>query len=85
MFKIANNRFLDAFLKLMLFSAVLHIATLIIVSIKKADAAPLNFFSIVGVDQFIPGIDKGLSSQITSLSLIIILYGMIYLLYTKKD
>ena len=85
MIKIANNRFLDAFLKFLLFSAILHFLVLVVTSIITLDIGFLNYFDIVGINLFIPGIGSGMISQIFSLSLILILYALIFFLYTKKN
>ena len=85
MIKIANNRFLDAFLKFLLFSAILHFLVLVVTSIITLDIGFLNYFDIIDVNLFLPGIDVGMISQIFSASLIIILYALIFFLYTKKN
>lgn len=82
--KIVHNRFLDAFLKLMLLSAAMHIAVLAFVCIARRDVAPLNFFSIISLDVVFPGISEGFVSQIASLISIVCLYGIILFLSSRK-
>lgn len=85
MMQISKNRFLDALLKLMLFSAMLHIVVLACVSVAQLNFSPLNYFSIVSLDVLFPAISDVPVSQGLSLLIVIILYTVILLGYTKKS
>ncbi|MGV8141814.1 MAG: hypothetical protein ACP5NW_05220 [Candidatus Woesearchaeota archaeon] len=79
-----KNRFLDAFLKLVLFSAGTHIVLIVIYSIIHLDFLPFNYFNIIDLDLFFPGIGNSALSNILSIACMIIIYLMIYFNLTGK-
>ncbi|MFH1597942.1 MAG: hypothetical protein ABIB97_02625 [Patescibacteria group bacterium] len=79
-----RNRFLAAFLKLILFTGVIHIAILIAYSIKSVDKSQLHLFRILDLDLFWPEAFEGLTSFIVSVAVIIILYLIIYFFFTER-
>jgi len=83
--KLSKNRYIDAALKLVLVSGIMHAFLLLIFSIAKLNAAYLNYFNILDVDLFFPSIAKGALSQILSIISIITAYLIIYLYFTKKN
>lgn len=82
---ISKNRYLDALLKFILLTAVIHVFLLFIASIINADIIHLNYFNILDVDLFFPGVEIGLLSQILSVVAIIIIYVTIYIYFTKNE
>ena len=83
--KTSENRYIDALIKLILFSAVFHIILIIIYSIVNLDITHLNYFNILDIDLFFPGIIDGPLSQVFSILMIAIIYLIIYSVFTKKD
>jgi len=82
--KSKKNIYLDTLIKLILFSAIFHIFLLIIYSIIKLNITYLNYFKILDIDLFFPNIVTGSLSQIISISIIIIMYVVIYFISSKK-
>jgi hypothetical protein len=78
---IAKNRYFDAFLKLMLLSAILHMGVLAINFILRGDHAPFNFFTIIAAQLFVPGLA---SEQALSLAIAFLLYVLILCCFTRK-
>lgn len=56
--KIADNKYVDAFLQLMLYSAGFHLIILAIKCFLEKSAYPLNFFTILSLDILFPNIFK---------------------------
>jgi len=83
--KTSENRYIDALIKLILFSAVFHIILITIYSIVNLDITYLNYFNILDIDLFFPGIIDGSLSQVFSILMITIIYLIIYSVFTKKD
>ena len=83
--KIVTNRWLDAFLKLLLISAVIHFSIMVLALLINQNTLLLNFFDIIDLDLFLPGIINGTTNQILSAIVIIFLYIIIYLFFTKKS
>ncbi len=50
--KIADNKYVNALLVLMLFSAIVHMIILFVVAIASRDMYVLNYFNILDVDLF---------------------------------
>lgn len=56
----------DSFLKLALTSALIHNLILLFKAIKYKDIKYINFFQILGLDEFWPEITKGWTSDLIS-------------------
>ena len=82
---ITHNRYLDALLKLVLFSAIFHMMLLIIYSLLHADGSLLNYFSIVDITLYIPSIPHEGLMNLSSLATVIGLYILIYFFLTHKN
>jgi predicted membrane protein len=76
---------IQAFIGLMLFSAVTHLLILAIYFIKTHDDTPLNFFSIIGLDLFFPEIVTSRFSSLFSVITTVVVYSFLYLLFTNKN
>lgn len=68
---------------LILTTALIHIAILIVVAISKADITYLNYFNILDVDLFFPNVVNGFFSQVLSLVLMLGVFAIIYFRRTK--
>lgn len=80
-----KNKFVVSFVKLMILSAILHLIILAIDTIKNKTLKPLNFFTIIGMDNFFPKIANGWISTGISLILVIFLYSLFLIIEIKKD
>ena len=85
MIQIAKNRILDAFLKFILLSAIIHTALLAVYSLIFWDIRVFNYFSILAVSLFIPGAASGQVSMIVSGAIMASVFLAIFLFYTKSD
>jgi len=81
---ISENRYLDALLKLILLTAVIHVFVLIAAAVINADAVYLNYFNILDIDLFFPGIEQGMLSHFFSAVAMLIVYIVIYMFFTKS-
>lgn len=81
---IVKNPYLDALLKLMLLSAVIHILVLAIYSISHGNVSHLNFFKIINIDLFFPEIVNMDCYGLYSFVITIWLYISIYYFYNLK-
>lgn len=75
---IVKNPYLDALLKLMLLSAIIHMIVLVTYSILNGNVSHLNFFKIINIELFFPEIVNvdcyGLYSFVITIWLYIFLY-----------
>lgn len=85
MMRIAKNRILDMFLKFVLVTALVHIGVLIVYSIATWNLAVWNYFNILDVSLFIPGISVGQISWMVSGAIIATLFIAIFLFFTKSE
>lgn len=79
-----DNRFLDAFLKMVLLLTLAHFVVLIVTAILFHDLTYLNIFFILGLSQYYPTIEEGTISAITSTVIFCLLYITVFLKYTKR-
>ena len=82
MFRIARNRFLDAFLKFLLLSSIIHTILMFIYSIAYNDIEHLNYFRILDISAFIPGLKGGIIPDIAGTVIMILLYLIIYFFFS---
>lgn len=75
---IAKNRYLDALLKLMLLSAVIHMTVLAVYFVLYLDLSRFNFFKIVALDLFYPQLVTTHLTNIYSLGTMFILWAMFF-------
>lgn len=80
---IVKNRYLDALLKLMLLSAILHMAVLVLYFVVHGDASRFIFFKIINIDLFIPELASDCMHSY-SLLLSVWLYVFIFYFFTHK-
>ena len=81
---IVKNRYFDALLKLMLFSAIVHVGLLIVYSIFSKDLFILNYFNILDFDLVYSRIATGVTNFIISGVVVIVIYIIILRFFTKK-
>jgi len=79
--KIVKNRYLNALLILLLFSAILHMVFLLLLFFKTKDLYVINYFNILDVDFFYPNIFNSFLGNAFS----IILAVVTYLIILKKN
>jgi len=79
-----NNRFLDALLKLILVSAIVHLGVLGFQFFRTGDVSIINYFNILDLDFIFPDIASGSASQIASVLVVAGLYLALLLFFTKK-
>lgn len=60
------KKILKSFLKFFLLSALIHIVILIILAIKNGDIKYLNYFRIIGLEEFWPRISNTYVSDLIS-------------------
>jgi len=82
---ISKNRYLDAFLKFVLLTAIIHMFLLFAAAAINADITYLNYFNILDIDLFFPGVEYGLLSQVLSIAAMVVLYVIIYFYFTGKS
>lgn len=80
-----KNKYIEALIKFILFSAILHIILLVIYSIFKGKLIYLNYFKVLDLDLFFPGITNGLASQAFSFLILVLVYSVIYFRFTKTE
>lgn len=78
---IVKNKYLNAFFLFMLVSALAHFLVIICIAAVTADFSPLNYFSILQIDYFLPGLTG--TSTINAVSLVIA--ALLYLLIVKFE
>ncbi len=75
-------KYLQTLKQAILFSAITHIAIIIIIGIKEQNIDTLNYFKILQLDYFFPRLVQFPYSTAISL---IIFAGLCVLLFIKKD
>jgi len=79
------KKILKSFLNFFLLSALVHIGVLIISTIKNGDIKYLNYFRIIGLEEFWPRISNTNLSDFISLSImVIIVLGFLVISLRKK-
>jgi len=68
------------FLKFVLLTALLHIGVLIFSAVKNGNIKFLNYFQILGLTEFWPGITNGWVSDVISASTMAVLLITIFLI-----
>lgn len=72
-----------SFLNLFLFSAIMHIIILLISVIKNGDIKYLNYFRIIGLEEFWPKITNGGISDLVS-ALVMVSVVMFFLIISFR-
>ncbi|MBS3092154.1 hypothetical protein J4466_01915 [Candidatus Pacearchaeota archaeon] len=80
---IVKNKYFDALLKLMLFSAIIHVSLLIIYSIFSQNIFILNYFNILDFDLIFQSIAEGATNFLLSVAVVVIIYIVILKFFTK--
>ncbi len=78
--KIVGNKYLNALLLLMLFSAIVHILVVFVFAIISGNLHILNYFSILNLNYFIPNLSSN-NSFVDIISFVFVL--CIYLIILK--
>ncbi|MBU2103245.1 MAG: hypothetical protein ABH865_09475 [Candidatus Omnitrophota bacterium] len=81
---IVQNRFQEAFVKFVLFSAIIHVVVLLILALRSATATYLNYFYILQINLLFPGLTHGAMAQIVSILSAAIIYLVILLFFDGK-
>ena len=78
-----SKKFVSGFLKFVLLTALIHIGILIFSAIKNGNIEFLNYFQILGLNEFWPKISTGWKSTLIS---ILIMAGLItiFLIRNRK-
>ena len=84
MFRICQNRYLDAFLKLLLFSSIVHTILMIVYVIAYNDIEHLNYFNILDISLFIPYLEGGLIPDIVATTILFLTYVLILWFFTRN-
>lgn len=77
------DRMLEAFLKFVLVSALVHLSVLAVILVLTGDITYFNYFEILELEWFFPGISEGLLSQVLSAVTMVVLYAVTYFYFTK--
>ncbi len=84
MSSLKTNRFIQAFLYLMLISAALHIFILVLYFTVTLDYSSLNFFEIIGLNLFYPTFVSSISGNYLSIIVMLGIYFLGYKFLTSK-
>jgi hypothetical protein len=79
--RLAKNKYLNSFLVLLLVSAVIHFILLVSKTLATGDLHVLNFFHILDIDWFAPGLSAGFGGDIISW----ITAGILYIAILKLN
>ena len=74
-----KNRFLAALFKTVLLAGFVHLILLSILTLINPSFSYLNTFSILGVSEFLPGIEKGPMNFIIATSMALVVYFIFYI------
>lgn len=85
MSSLKKNKIIQSALLLMLLSAFLHMGLLAIHFLMTLDAAPFNFFRIIGLDYFFPDFVLSSFGNYVASVLVIVLYIVIYVVVKKRS
>lgn len=80
---LSGNRYLDAFLKLILLSALIHTVIKISSAILFKDTTVLNYFHVLEIDLLFPQIIQVTGGDMGSLAAWVIGYTVVFFLFTK--
>ena len=83
MARILENRYVQALMGLILFSAIIHMFLLAVYAVIDADVTYLNYFNIIDLDLIFPNIGMGGFSQIFSLLTAVVIYAGIYFMLPR--
>lgn len=72
--KIVKNKYINALFVLMFFSAIIHILVAFCLLIKSGNLYAVNYFNIIGIEDFIPNFLNSLSGNIVSLVFQVVFY-----------
>lgn len=84
MMPLVKNRYIDALLKLMLLSSIIHMVALALYSVTYNDFGPFNFFTIVGIDLLFPQIITSDCQYVYSFATVLCLYAVIFYILNRK-
>lgn len=82
---LSKNRYLDAFLKALLFIAIIHFFIMLLYSIINLQPGIFNIFRIVELDLFFPNIIEGSLSSIISIILYLMVFPIAFFFFTRKS
>ena len=82
MVQFAKNRYIDAALKLIIFSSIVHLLILAAQAIIHRDVLWLNYFNILDLEFFFPSILQYPLSTFFATACAVVIYGILYKYYT---
>ena len=85
MIPLVKNRYIDALLKLMLLSAIIHMIVLAWYSVVYNDFTLFNFFTIVGIDLLFPQIVTSDCQYVYSFAIVLCMYAVLFYLLNRKS
>lgn len=81
--KIVKNKYLNALILLVLFSAIIHTMILFLLAISSFDIYVLNYFNILDVDILFPGIF--FNSVLSNISSLIFIFAVYLIILVKNE
>ena len=84
-FRVVKNKYLNALLLLMLFSAIVHMVVLFVNALAKQDFYTLNYFNILDLDLIYPGLANSFWGNVFSLLCVAVLYFLILKINDKEN
>lgn len=80
--RFSENRFIDAALKTVIVSALTHITIIVIHAIMTSNIMKLNYFKILELDLFIPGVGRDMMSFFVSMVTLLLVYFLVFYFMT---
>lgn len=78
------KKILKSFLNFFLFSALAHNCVLVLLTIKEGSIKHLNYFKIIGLEEFWPEIADGKISDLVSVGVMILIVTLFLLISLRK-
>ena len=78
-----SNRYVEAFIKTMAIYGMVHVVIITILAFR-GNMEMLNFFNVLDLQEFVPGLDKGIQSFIISHCISFGIYCFVFLHWTKN-
>ncbi|OGZ65425.1 MAG: hypothetical protein A3C50_03740 [Candidatus Staskawiczbacteria bacterium RIFCSPHIGHO2_02_FULL_43_16] len=82
--KIVDNKYLNALLLLMLFSAMVHMLILFVFAVISKDVYVLNYFNILDIELLYPNVFNSALGNGVSVFCVVILY-LVILKYNRHE
>lgn len=85
MIKVSGNRLFQAIIKLMWFSAFIHMVLLFLHAALFVSLSKFSFFDIIGVGLFFPSFVASFEGVILSGITLVVVFGVIYFFFTDEN